>query len=280
MRRKPRLSIPTRVFLAFAFVLTAFGGLVAASLAQHQRTAETLRLLDEGYLPLALSIGEARATQTVFGTLLDRVLEERDSAATRGWLNAARIVRPTTLRRALNGVERAEQLDPSPRDRAVLAELRGNLKTALRGMSAGDERFDQLFAALVARDDHRAAAVLADLRAHERGIDRELRRAWSRLQGQIAATSASAEAQERDSAELLAVLTFIAIVVGVLLTWWTQRLLAPLPRLEERVAAVARGDLARRMEPTKSDEIGRVAAEFERMVDALAARDASLREAA
>src|SRR5687768_5579262 len=55
-------------------------------------------------------------------------------------------------------------------------------------------------------------------------------------------------------------------------------MLSPLPRLQQRVAAVARGDLARGRGPHGDDELGRLAAEFERMVDALAARDARLRD--
>ncbi|MCZ7678613.1 MAG: hypothetical protein M5U28_07515 [Sandaracinaceae bacterium] len=75
---RPRLTIPTRIFLSFVLVLLAFGVVSAASLIQHQRTAARLRLLHEGYLPLALTIGQAKATQAVFNTLLDRVLQERD----------------------------------------------------------------------------------------------------------------------------------------------------------------------------------------------------------
>ncbi len=280
MRAKPRLSIPTRVFLAFAFVLTAFGGLVGASLVQHQRTAETLRLVHEGYLPLYKSIVDARGTQVIFLTLLDRPLDESDSSVTRALLSAARFVRLPTIRKAVEAADRAQQLGTAPADRAALAKIRRGLDSAVRGFAAGDERFDQLIVAHDAHDEVRAAALLASLRTHERGISDALREAAGRLQAVIADTSAGVEEQERRSAELLAILTFVALVVAILLTWWTQRLLAPLPRLSERVAAVARGDLARSVEPARADEIGRVAAEFERMVDALAARDASLREAA
>ena len=104
---RPRLTIPSRIFLSIVLVLAAFGAVSAASLYQHQRTAARLRLLHEGYLPLALDIGEAKATQAVFGTLLDRLLSERDPTAPRSWLDAARRVRPAKIRRALRSIERA-----------------------------------------------------------------------------------------------------------------------------------------------------------------------------
>jgi signal transduction histidine kinase len=54
-------------------------------------------------------------------------------------------------------------------------------------------------------------------------------------------------------------------------------MLSPLTRLSQRVAAVAHGDLSARLERHADDEIGRVAAEFERMVSALSERDERLR---
>jgi signal transduction histidine kinase/HAMP domain-containing protein len=57
---------------------------------------------------------------------------------------------------------------------------------------------------------------------------------------------------------------------------WSQRVLSPLPRLQERVEAVARGEFAQKWSPNTDDEIGRLGREFERMVVALAARDQSL----
>src|ERR1700753_1309407 len=97
MRVLPRLTIPRRIFLGFALVLVASGVVSAVNLIQHERTAAALALIDEGYLPLALTVSETRATQSVFNTLLDRLLNERDPGAPRLWLQAARIRRPKTL---------------------------------------------------------------------------------------------------------------------------------------------------------------------------------------
>ena len=74
-------------------------------------------------------------------------------------------------------------------------------------------------------------------------------------------------------------LSMVVLALGLAVAWWSQRLLAPLPRLQERVAAVARGELDARLEHHADDEIGVVGAEFERMVDALGQRDERLRRA-
>jgi signal transduction histidine kinase/HAMP domain-containing protein len=280
MARRPRFSIPTRIFLGFVLALSAFGAVAALSVVQHDRTVRTLRLLHEGYLPLALTVGEARATQAVFATLLDRVLQERDHTATRSWLATARRVRPATVQRALAGVQRAQRLEPSSRDDRTLAVVRESLEHVDRSYVEGDARYNELFRALELNDETGAEAILADLRIREQAIQGHFREAWKVLQERIAETSAHAAEREQQSAWLLGVLTLLALAIGVAVTWWSQRVLKPLPRLHQRVQAVARGDLSRRLEPTTDDELGRLTGEFERMVDALATRDARLREAA
>ena len=70
----------------------------------------------------------------------------------------------------------------------------------------------------------------------------------------------------------------LALSLGVLVTWWSQRILKPIPALHQRVEAVARGDLSTTLDLGGDDELGRLAAAFDRMVQALSRRDASLRE--
>lgn len=277
---RPRLSIPRRVFLAFSLVLTVSGVVSVASFVQHQNTAATLRLLHEGYLPLSLTISEARALQSASDTLLERVMSERDTASTRRWLSTAQARRPAIVEQALRDVDQIEQLAPPAKDRAATARLRRELRRARADLELGAKDYEELFRLI--RDNERANAdtVLADLRARERSIDRRLRSAWDQVLGRIKTTSELAAQQEREAIVVLGALVCVALLVGVAVTWWSQRVLSPLPRLHERVAAVARGDFVHRLGPTTDDEIGQLAREFERMVSALSARDQSLRDAA
>jgi nitrogen fixation/metabolism regulation signal transduction histidine kinase len=280
MSRRPRLTIPTRIFLSFVLVLVAFGVVSTASVLQHERTASRLRLLHEGYLPLALTIGHAKSTQDVFATMLDRVLEERDPTATRSWLEAARHVRRSNIRRALVGIERAERLDPPRDDRRALAELRRTLQHVRESYARNDGYFASLFEDLSNGRVDEASRALEELRLREQQIARRLRHARGQVQSQIARTSRTAAEQERASVIVVASMAFIALALGLVALWWSQRLLSPLPRLQKRVAAVALGDFAGRIEPARDDEIGKLTIEFERMVQAVSARDRKLREAA
>jgi signal transduction histidine kinase len=276
VRKGLRLTIPRRVFLAFALMLTVSGLVSVASFVQHQRTAATLSLVHEGYLPLALTISEARATQSVFGNLLDRVLTERDASATRTWLTTARKSRPATVTRALDSIAHIEHMAPPDADRASLAMARRELKRMSSMLMQGETRYHDLYTALDAGDKDGAERILADLRARERAIDGRLRAVWATVIGRIEETSARAAVEQEHALGVLAALVLLALLVGVGVTVWSQRVLSPLPRLQERVEAVARGDFARRLGPNTDDEIGRLGREFERMVAALAARDHSL----
>jgi two-component system, NtrC family, sensor kinase len=102
--------------------------------------------------------------------------------------------------------------------------------------------------------------------------------AWSVVSERIAATSKRARDAEQRAFGLLLGLGLVSLAIGVAVTLWAQRALAPLRRLSARVAAVARGDLSVGAESPSDDEIGRVASEFERMVGALRERDEKLRK--
>ena len=262
-----------------ALVLMTFGGVLVWSLFQHQRTADELRLLNEGYLPLALTVGEAKATQAVFGTVVDRVVSEPDPTATQQWLEVARRVRPATVERALSGVERAGQFKQTDADRAALLGVSERLQKVRQRFDRNEAAYDRFFDALNRGDADGAEPLVSELRAEERSAENDLREARRRLQERIAAISSGAAEQESRAALLLGASTGIALLVGLGVIGLTYRMLSPLPRLQRRVEVVARGDLSPVELPRSDDELGRLADAFERMVAALRARDDSLKQA-
>ncbi len=276
--KAPTRSIVGRIFVGFLGVLLSFAAVSTLSLIQHDRTAHTLRLLHEGYLPLSLSISEARATQGAFATMVERSFEGGESAAAEGWLEIARRIRPIALRRAIDGALRAQRLVTHERDRDALVTLRAELEAVLLEYELSEDDFESLSGGLTARDVASARAAVSNIRMRERQAQTHLARAWSLIRERIASTSRRARDDERKAFGLLVGLGLVALAVSIAITFWSTRMLAPLTQLAERVAAVARGDLATRLARHAPDEIGRVAAEFERMVDALNARDARLRQ--
>lgn len=203
----------------------------------------TLGLLNEGLLPLALTLGEAKATQAVFATLLNQI-ESEDAVSRRGWLNAARAVRPATLRRAFHGLDRAEQLAVVAGGEEALARVRASLNDVSAAYRASDADYEALEAAHTSGDPQRAERMLRSMRLRERDVQRHYRDGWRELQEAIASTSSIAAEHERRASIVLGVLVLLSLSLGVLVTWWSQRILKPIPALQERVEAVARGDLS------------------------------------
>lgn len=280
--RTPRLGIPTRIFLAFATVVVSFGIVSAVSLAQHRRSAATLGLLQQGYIPLALSLAQLRATWDNFASQLERVADDADPSTSVGYVAGVRETRPDRLHRALAHIRRAEALQHDPDDQSTLSEIHDELTGVERRLTASEPDLDALFVAVEEgrRDDVRA--IVDRLEPGEVEMATALRRALGSVQQRMSDASLEAANAESQAVSTIAFLGLAALFAGAFVTWWARRLLRPLPALEERVLAVARGDLSHRLgaETGRDDEIGRLAREFERMVDALATRDQRLRDVA
>ncbi len=276
-RPRKRLSIPTRIFVAFALVIAAFAAVAITSVVQHARTAELLRLLNDGYLPLALRLGLAKAHQEGYWRQVERSADSSPQAVR--LLNAARQLRPSTQRQLDHYLERAERLAETSGDALSLPPVRAALEDVRLALEETDDEYDELFAALEAGDDVAASEAIEALRSRELAIGRHYLDAYNHIQDRAEAIGALAAERERQAAITLGLLVVMALLVGVVATWWSQRLLSPLPALQARVAVVAEGDLSpAAIEKRRDDELGRLAEDFEAMVRALAARDERLRE--
>jgi nitrogen fixation/metabolism regulation signal transduction histidine kinase len=277
--RRKWLTIPTRIVLGYIVVLVAFGVVGGLSFLQHHRTSQTLGLLEDGYLPLALTLSQAKATQSVYANLVERALQSERSTPTKSWLRAALRIRPTTLRRAYEGVDKAEALAEERGQAASLRSVRRELDAIAKAYDEIDANYEQLFNS-VDEDEEAVEELLTKIRNTEQRIERNYDRASQSVQQRISRTSALAAAQSQRATFLLGLLGLLSLIVGIAVAFLSQRLLRPIPLLHQRVAAVAHGDLSSTVDVKRDDELGQLVAEFERMVRALAARDQSLREAA
>ena len=143
--RRRSLTIPTRIVLGYIVVLVAFAVVGGLSFLQHHRTSETLGLLEDGYLPLALTLSQAKATQSVYANLVERALQSGRSTPTKSWLRAALRIRPTTLQRAYDGVEKAEALAEELGQPAPLRSVRRELDAIAKAYSEIDAQYELLF---------------------------------------------------------------------------------------------------------------------------------------
>jgi len=174
-QRRRGASLAVRLLVAFLALAAVFGGTVGWGLYRSSRALDQVRLLDEGYLRLALSTAELRATQSILLTLLERILDEKDSAVTRSWVEAVRRLRPERLERLGDIVARIRTLAEAPEDRATLDRLGGEITALGDDARAGDEALGRFFAALDGGRPDEARTTLDALLERERSVDRTLR---------------------------------------------------------------------------------------------------------
>jgi signal transduction histidine kinase len=274
---RARFSIRRRVVAGLSLIIVAFTALLGYSLHVYQDTVVRLRLIHAVYLPLSLGTADIRATQLVFNTLLDRLDSDPSPTVTRGWIDAARRYRPVMMRQLIAIVDSAaaDGSLPAP-EREFLAELQRHLPQVARRYRENERRFVDLYGLMAIGEGDAALIRIEDLKRSERLLDKVLAGLGREVNRHIAEVAEDAERYGVRATLALTLLTLAALLTGASIVFSTNRLLAPLGKLQAAVTRVADGDLESRLEVRRQDEIGALAAAFNRMTDALADRDLRL----
>ncbi len=268
VRDAGRRTIATRVLASFAFMLVAFAITVGWSVVAQRRAARDSDELSKGYVPVALKLGQLRATQATLSTLVDGIPDERDPISARlllGTLASARRAKFLDTRAALT------QLDAvgSAPTQSLAHDLDADLGATERALDADKSELEQLFSAIDSGDKNAINSVLISLGSIEHDGDKRLHALSDRLGTSMDALSADARERELRSIYALGLLAVLTLGVGVGVSLHTRRLLAPLADVTRRARAVARGDLTPKAVRSSDDELGELAAAFEQMVGAV-----------
>jgi two-component system NtrC family sensor kinase len=261
----PRRTIATRVLLSFVVTLLAFAVTALSSVAAQRRTAADSQELSKGYLPVALKLGQLRATQATLATLIDGLPDERDPVSARlllGTLASARHTKFLETKAAIAELGQVAQTAGGPDFAAELTSI----ETELDGDKPGLSR---LLAAAFEGDKDAINREIISVGAIEHDGDKRLHALADRVSSSMETLSTDAKVREARSVWALVALAILTLCVGVALSLHVRKLLAPLALVTERAQAVARGDLTAREVPQGDDEITELASTFEHMVDAV-----------
>ncbi len=267
---KPRRTVATRILASFTITLLAFGITLGWSVVMQRRAAQDNDELTKGFLPVALRLGQLRATQATLAALIDGLPDERNPHAARRIIELLTGVRRakveetrTALLEDLRGVGNDET-------RQLALELAGELDAAKSSYAGERSAFARLFFAFDAKDSEVVNQEILSLGRMEHEGERRFKLLSEKVERSIAEFSAGARARERRSVGALALLAALTFAVGVWVSIHTRRLLVPLERVTERARSVALGDLTPQPVEPADDEIGQLAAAFEQMVGAVA----------
>jgi two-component system, NtrC family, sensor kinase len=279
-----RLSIATKVFLGFVAVLACSAAVSGYGIVRLQRIGRGLSLLSRPYMPLTRAVSTLEAFQKERERSTDRLLDEQDPKARSSLIGLDR----TYFARVVN--ERlafAQQLVASSRqetaDRAALDGIAARLSAVGARIADEDKASlaltEQLERARKAPSEEPALAdPIARLKTAERRVDQELKVLGQVLQDQMNQGVEEAERQERAARWALVGLSALALVVGLLMLWLSQRALKPIRSLTEAAQRLGRGSPESVAVPEHGgDELALLAREFNAMAQRLAARERELR---
>jgi signal transduction histidine kinase len=278
--------VATKIFLAFAVALGAFGIVAAFGISRLHGLGRDLRLLSSGYLPLTRIAAQIDVKDWVAA----RALEARDldPAARRAYLPVARAHFPALVREKIEegkAVVAEALLTAGDDDARFLREVATRLDALGARWSDYDREARALLDVLEAGEvpDGPAAAAFESrvqaVRTLERGLSLDVKLLQVELERQIADRVHGAERDESRTVLLIVIYSLLALAVGAGAAAISQRLLAPIATLTEGVKAVAAGDLTRKVEVRSRDEIGLLAREFNAMAASLDRQQAELRRA-
>lgn len=270
----PRKTIARRVLASFAITLVAFAVTVGYSVVAQRRAAQDTEELARGYVPVALRLGQLRATQATLSTLVDGIPDERNPLSTRLLLQTLVSVRRARFSETRAAVQQGLAAVGSPESRELATSLVGDLAAAETALDDDARDFQALFAAMDAGDKDTVNRMLVDVGSMEHGADARLHAMADRVASSMDTLSADARRRELRTLFLLVALAALTLGVGIAVSLHVRRLLAPLARVTERAQAVAHGDLTPHEVVPTPDEIGELATAFERMVGALSTAQA------
>ena len=295
------MSVATKIFLGFAAVIIAFGTASAFTLYRMSTLRQTVTVLWKELTPMSnqlrglsrqlkaaeefLALKRANDGQWLqqvlpalepfsgphgFRTLADRlaVVATSDTLAGESRDELAQIAKTfrdfaggPALAEALSGEELAEVLVP---DEVVASEelyerlVRRTLKVASLGELNATS------------PEVRATARIL------RRLNREVNDAVRALAGPIRMIDLRTEQDERSSRLVAVIIAGLALLVSVGMLAMALVTLRPIRKLRAGAQRIAAGDYAERVDVGSADEIGQLAAEFNRMADSLQQRDSAL----
>ena len=277
--------VAAKIFLAFAVSLAAFAAVAAFSVMRLQELRRDLLLLNDGYLPLTRIVAELEVKDWV----ASRALEARglDRAARAAYLPVARANFPVLVREKVNeGKQVLRRAAPYVReDDDRFAGLAARLDALGARWADYDAEARGLFDAIEAGQGGDAMSAAAfdarvtRVRQLEKALSLDVKRLQADLESQVSDRIRTTEQTEAHTVVLIVLYSLVALAVGALAALVSQRLLAPIERLTEGVKAVAAGDLSRKVEVRRDDEIGLLAREFNAMAASLDRQRAALRRA-
>jgi signal transduction histidine kinase len=272
---KPRSHIATRVLASFAVTVLAFAVTAGWGVVAQRRAAADNVELVHGYVPVALRLAQLRASQSTLFALVQGIDDEGKNASTLIFVDALVRDRKSKLAETKSAV--TQRLMPAGGDesRELARKMAAELDSIEQALDDDALIIDRLKTAYASGESGEVNRLVVDHLGPIEGTgDQRLHALAERLKESMDRLASASYARATRAVYFLVGLAVLTLVVGVLVSLHTRKLLRPLAQVTERAKSVARGDLTPRVVEEKEDEISQLAIGFERMVAAVAREQA------
>jgi signal transduction histidine kinase/HAMP domain-containing protein len=271
-----RASIAFKIFLGFVLVLVTFIAVQSYSLYQMATVQLRMELLVYTYIPLNADLTSALSIHNNEQEVLDNAAQNPSYFASRQPINPLKLL------------EKAKGLLDAAADPAYEAQLtraRKQLDDSIADTRAYLTKRSDLVAELKAKPPQEMkplgaseSKLLRELESLQKAIDQSLTRLQKLVQTRIRSIAGDAKRIEENAALGVAVLSIIALFLGVGVAAIALITIRPLGRLAGAARQVGQGEEPGPLALPSKDEIGALSREFDKMVRSLKARDLKLRE--
>ena len=274
------LSLRYRILLAFLTSFALFLGAMGYGTYQLRALGEGLRVLNEGYLPLArvgARLEGAQERLEAYGVRFDAT---RPLAAFRGNTgHHAEIIRARSAV-GFGTAGRGSELAKDPKEKRAFIAIQGRFKRLTELADLYEDASQRWIEHSEAGDQEQVEATQAELLQCRQELETAVKQLNTTVDAGIRRVNVQVARTQAQATVVGAVLAALAVVFGAVMMVWILLTLRPITRLTAEVQRVAAGDYSGRVDVQGGHEIGLLAAEFNAMARALAERDRRLVERA
>ncbi len=280
-------TLSSRIIVAFAVLIVAFGAVSALTVRSVGWVGVEVRVIQKGYFPLALDAQNLFKKQEDYWQYLrNEVRKENNAGRVQTRIRRYRQTRDQGLAKLQSILDGLSRLPPNHERRMRLTQMR--LNAVREAVAALDQDYELLLASPpLDRRLQQTEGSDPQLTAASKALDRLTSRGEVVVSSQLRALFQDQERFVTETADSLGevssrlrtyalYLSLVAVFLGLLMTAWATITLRPLRRLADGARRIARGDYASRIEERGPSEVAELAHEFNSMGRAVEEREREL----
>lgn len=266
-----RLSLTTKIFLGFVALLSIFALLAFFSVQQIRAVAAALETIKDGHIALAQSASKLATHQKNRLRYLERALEETDPQARQRVISIVVGYFPDVTQKTVTDLRSAatEQIERDQVSRQNAKKFYRKVVEHADRLGALNRRVDTLTAALVEAqgvDDPPAEQeILRQLDLLQRSLNAQTYTLDVLLDDALDQAVARARDQQEQAVVRVVVMSAVAMLIGLFLTFLAGRALAPIHPIVRYARAISRGDYEQSISVPGAGELASLAEELRLM---------------